>query len=89
MAGMVSTGGIFVPTIEESQALLNEMTTWIKQLKALNVSADIAAFVARDCLSPMRIPEVPADDTKEERSQVGKEQTICEAPVLYIPDEDE
>lgn len=56
--------GIFIPSDEESERLLKNAITWIKALKALNVGSDIAAYIARDMLSPMRYRPLESDGTQ-------------------------
>lgn len=55
MAGLSDTEQIYIPSVQESQTMLAEVEDWIKRLKALNVSSEIAVYMARDFLSPMRI----------------------------------
>lgn len=85
MPGITDCKDIYSPSIPESIAMRAEVVAWIKDLKALNVSADIAAFVARDFLSPMRISD--QGDVKDRGKGIENEQVSGGTPSLYMPEE--
>jgi hypothetical protein len=86
MPGLTPTSQIYIPSIPESQAMLSEVKLWIRELKSLNVSADIAAYITRDFLSPMRIVEAALPDLANCPGGKGEappnEQVICPTPPL-------
>jgi len=65
--------------------MLANMERYIRALKALNVSSDIAAYIARDYLSPMRLALPPEDKDRT----LPSEERICPTSPMYIPAADE
>lgn len=59
---------VYTPTDAESGRLLANVEKWVQALRKHNVGADIAAHLARDFLSPMRID---ANDKKEEKLETN------------------
>lgn len=52
---------IYTPTNEEADRLLANIEKWVSALRKQNVAADIAAYIARDFLAPMRIRPLDGD----------------------------
>jgi hypothetical protein len=77
---------IYTPSNKESNRLLDNVETWIKHLRSLNVSADIAAYIARDFLSPMRIQSLNTEEASKDQQDTPSEQTNAAfGNAFYMP----
>lgn len=75
--------GIFIPSEEESKRMLGMVLEWVHMLKNQRVSPDIAAYIARDMLSPMRYRPLESDSVQSHNCELPS--GLVQGSSVYIP----
>lgn len=78
---------VYSPSDEESARLLANVTNWVEKLRKQNVSSDIAAYIARDFLSPMRIKPLDGDSCQRHECQLPGDFTQAVSSYVPVPAE--
>lgn len=83
MVGSIEFANAYSPTSEESSALLAEVVKWIKELKKLNLSTELAAALAKDFLQPVCFA------TEGQSEEPGEfTDAVSQAPYLEVEEDD-
>jgi hypothetical protein len=80
---------VYTPSDEESNRLLANVEKWVQVLRKQNVAADIAAYIARDFLSPMRIKPLDGDGVQSHDCTLPKEETAAVNGSIYYPQDED